>query len=147
MSETDAIWWVVEGKLGGFRKPTLNDLEMLNESNVGGIVSLLDDEENLDMYKSSNIPYQWIPVKGGKCPSMEQLNLLKTFVNQQNEAKKAAIVHCTNGRRRTGTAMIATLIMSGYSVEDAKSLVYGVKPDVDLREEQIAFLDHLPASL
>ena len=139
-----SVWWVVEKKLGGFRKPVLEDLEWLQkEDNVGGIVSLLDDNENLEMYESNNIPHLWIPVKGGKTPTIEQLGLLKSFVSEQNVAGKAVFVHCTNGRRRTGTALIALLIMTGHSFEDAKSIVYTANPEVDLREEQLTFLESL----
>jgi len=52
-------------------------------------------------------------------------------------------VHCSNGRRRTGTALASYLIASGVTNEEAMMRLLTVKPDVDLREAQLAFLNEL----
>ena len=52
-------------------------------------------------------------------------------------------VHCSNGRRRTGTALGAFLVASGVSNEESINRVFAVKPDADLREVQLDYLRSL----
>jgi atypical dual specificity phosphatase len=53
------------------------------------------------------------------------------------------VVHCSSGRRRTGTFLAAYLIKAGQSVEQALATVDQSNPLVELREAQIHFLKSL----
>jgi atypical dual specificity phosphatase len=50
------LWWVIEGKLAGVRKPVAEELAQLQEKGIGAIVSVMDDPSNLDLYQQANIP-------------------------------------------------------------------------------------------
>ncbi|MFN6567895.1 hypothetical protein [Dendronalium sp. ChiSLP03b] len=63
----------------------------------------MDDPSNLDLYQEVNIPYLWLPIKGGAAPSQEQLQELQNFIDSQNNLGSAIAIHCTSGRRRTPT--------------------------------------------
>lgn len=39
---------------------------------VGGIITLLDDTENHDLYEEVGIDFLWLPVKGGSVPNLKQ---------------------------------------------------------------------------
>lgn len=137
------LWWVIPGKLAGVRKPMPEEISELQAAGVGAIVSVMDDPSNLDRYEQANLPYLWLPTKGGTAPTQEQIQELQNFVNQQNQLGHAVVVHCTSGRRRTGTMLAAYLIQSGSAYEDAMQTILTVNPDVELREAQLDFLQHL----
>lgn len=137
------VWWVLPGKLAGVRKPTAEEIPDLQATGIGAIVSVMDDPSNLALYQQAGIPYLWLPTKGGTAPSREQIQSLQTFIEEQNELSHAVAVHCTSGRRRTGTMLTASLIIAGLSYEDALETMQKANPAVELREAQITFLQTL----
>lgn len=139
----DNLWWVIPKKLAGVRKPTAEELPELEAAGIRAIVSVMDDPTNLDLYQQSNIPYLWLPTKGGTAPTLEQVQKLRDFVDQYNRLELAVAIHCTNGKRRTATMLAAYLIDSGSSYDDAMQLIHTNNPDVELREAQILFLQNL----
>lgn len=137
------LWWVIPGKLAGVRKPRVDELNELKDSGISAIISVMDDPSNLDLYQQANIPHLWLPTKGGTQPSREQVGELQNFVDSQNALGKAVAVHCTSGRRRTGTMLAAYLIGAGSSYNDAMQTIEKANSEVELREAQSNFLQEL----
>ncbi|MEL6223215.1 MAG: dual specificity protein phosphatase family protein [Cyanobacteria bacterium J06627_8] len=140
---TETLWWIVPKTLAGVRKPARDELYFLQSQGVGAIVSVLDDPSNLDIYQELDLPYLWLPVKGGTPPDHEQVTQLNQFVTEQMQLGRGVAVHCTNGKRRTGTMLATYLIKNGASFDAAMSTIHSVKPEIELREAQIAFLRDL----
>lgn len=139
------LWWVIPGKLAGVRKPMAKELIDLQTAGIGAIVSVMDDPSNLDLYQRLGIPHLWLPTKGGTSPSLEQIQELQNFVLSQNELGYAVAVHCTSGKRRTGTMLASYLILAGLSYDEAMQTIQDAKPDAELREAQTSFLRELAA--
>jgi protein-tyrosine phosphatase len=139
----ESLWWLISGKLAGVRKPTAEELTELRETGIGAIVSVLDDSSNLALYDAANVPHLWLPTQGGTAPSREQVQQLQAFVDQQNQLGNAVAIHCTNGRRRTATMIVAYLIRSGLSYGEAMQMMQSANSDIDLREAQTTFLQEL----
>ena len=137
------LWWVIPGKLAGVRKPMVEELTDLQTAGIGAIVSVMDDPSNVDLYQCSEIPHLWLPTKGGTAPSREQIQKLQNFVASQNELGHAVAVHCTSGKRRTGTMLASYLILAGLSYDEAMQTIQDAKPDAELREAQTSFLREL----
>lgn len=137
------LWWVLPTQLAGVRKPTATELAELQAAGIGAIISVMDDPANLDLYKAADWPHRWVPVKGGTAPSAEQAQELKAFIDAQNQAGRAVAIHCTGGRRRTGTAIATYLIASGMPFQEAIAAVTTANPAVELREAQLQFLQAL----
>ncbi|MBC8122768.1 MAG: dual specificity protein phosphatase family protein [Gemmatimonadaceae bacterium] len=134
------LWWVVPGQLAGVRKPTAEEIPELRSSGVDAIVSVMDDPGNLDLYQSVGLTHLWLPVKGGTAPTREQIAELTAFIREQNARGAGVALHCTSGRRRTGTFLAAYLIDSGRTYEEALQIVLAANPEVELREAQLEFL-------
>lgn len=134
------VWWVIPGKLAGVRKPTPEEIAELKAAGIGAIVSVMDDPSNLDLYEQANIPYRWLPTKGGTAPSLEQIQDLQNFIEEQNQLSRGVAVHCTSGNRRTGTMLASYLIQSGSSYDEAMQTILSANPNVELREAQTSFL-------
>jgi protein-tyrosine phosphatase len=140
----DDVYWVIEDRILGVRKPTtFEEVEELKRLNVSGIISLLDDTENHDLYTEAKIDFEWIPVKGGSVPSREQILNSLQFVQDKWSNNEAVAVHCTGGRKRTGTMIIAILILNGEKFEAAMEKLRSANPEVNLNEGQIDFLKNL----
>ncbi len=134
------LWWVIPGKLAGVWKPTAEELPELKKLGIGAIVSVMDDPSNLELYQQANLPHLWLPIKGGTAPSREQIQQLQDFIDSQNNA---VAIHCTNGKRRTATALAGYLINSGSSYDKAMEIILTANPEIDLRESQSSFLQDL----
>jgi atypical dual specificity phosphatase len=137
------LWWTIPGKLAGVRKPTSDELKQLQAVGIGGIVSLLDDSSNLDLYAQVGIPALWLPIQGGTPPNREQIQELANFVDRHHRQGWAVAIHCTNGLRRTGTMLAAYLIQIGSSYDSAMNVIYSANPQVELRSAQTDFLRSL----
>ncbi|GAB1541207.1 dual specificity protein phosphatase 23 [Scytonema sp. NUACC21] len=141
----ESLWWVIPGKLAGVRKPIGGEILELQAKGIGAIVSVMDDPSNLDLYEQASIPHLWLPTKGGNAPTREQIQELQNFVDDQNRLGNAVAVHCSSGRRRTGTMLASYLISGGSSYEDAIQTILMANPEVELREAQTNFLRDLAA--
>lgn len=137
------LWWVIPGKLAGVRKPQPEEIAQLKAAGIGAIVSVMDDPANLDLYQQANLNSRWLPTKGGKPPTVQQIQVLQAFIEQQNQLGKAVAVHCTSGNRRTGTMLAAYLILTGTPYDDAMQIVQTANPNAELREAQLTFLQSL----
>jgi atypical dual specificity phosphatase len=137
---TENLWWVIPGQLAGVRKPTAAEIPALRAAGVGAIVSVMDDPGNLDLYAAAEMPHLWLPTTGGTAPTSDQVEQFRQFVEAETSQAHGVAVHCTSGRRRTGTLLAAYLIVTGTSPEAALDQILGANPQVELREAQLAFL-------
>lgn len=144
---SENLWWIIPERLAGVRKPNPEEISELRAAGVGAIVSVMDDPANLDLYQGVGLNYLWLPVKGGSAPSREQIQKLQHFVEEQNQLGHGVAVHCTNGRRRTGTMLVAYLIQTGLSFDQAMQSLLTANPAVELRETQIEELKSLAAAI
>ncbi|MEO0984790.1 MAG: dual specificity protein phosphatase family protein [Cyanobacteria bacterium J06639_14] len=142
-SLADSIWWIIPGQLAGMRKPEADELDTLKEQGIGAIVSVMDDPSNLDVYEAAGIPHRWLPVKGGTAPTQEQAETFRTFADEQIAAGHAVAVHCSSGRRRTGTLLGAYLVLTGTGYEEAVGAIAQANPAVEMRAAQLDFLKSL----
>lgn len=138
-----SIWWIIAGKLAGMRKPEADELATLKAEGIGAVVSVMDDPANLDLYEAASLPYRWLPIKGGTAPTPAQVETFRAFVEEQTAVGNAVAVHCSSGRRRTGTLLGAYLILTGTGYEDTVAAIAKANPAVEMRQAQLAFLQAL----
>lgn len=139
----DNLWWVIPERLAGVRKPAADELPELRAAGIGAIVSVMDDPSNLDLYRQAEMPHLWLPVTGGTAPSREQVQQFYDFATEQHHLGNGVALHCTSGRRRTGTMLAAYLILAGSAAEEAIEAIARANPAVELRAAQLDFLQQL----
>jgi protein-tyrosine phosphatase len=103
----------------------------------------MDDPSNLDLYAAANLPHRWLPTPGGTAPTREQIEEFRQFVDAETQAGKAVAVHCSSGRRRTGTFLGAYLILKGIRYEQTVEAIAQANPAVEMRDAQLNFLQAL----
>lgn len=140
------LWWVIPRELAGVRRPTAEELPDLQAAGIGAIVSLMDDPGNLDLYKQVGLPHLWLPIKGGTSPTSDQIETFWKFITQQRGWGQGVAVHCTSGRRRTGTVLASYLIKAGKSYQEALQTILDANPEVELRDAQKTFLKELASN-
>lgn len=93
------LWWVTPGKLAGVRKPDAAEIVELKATGVGAIVSVMDDPQNLDLYEQANLPYRWLPTKGGTAPSLQQIDWIPLSVGavRPTQGRTLAVMQVSGG--------------------------------------------------
>lgn len=147
ISYPDYIWWVLPGYLAGMPRPPLEDLPQLYNAGLRGLVSVMDEPSGIVEYEQAGLAALWIPIIGGKAPTVEQVQQFVNFVAPMIAQDLPVAVHCTSGNRRTGTLLAAYLIAMGEQPDRAIELIGQVRPTTQLREPQIQFLNELPQLL
>ena len=140
----DYVWWLVPEKLAGMSRPPLEDLTPLYQAGMRGIVSVMDEPSGIEEYREAGFKALWLPITGGKPPTVEQVKQFVQFAEPLLEKNQSVVVHCTSGNRKTGTLLAAYLVAKGENPEKALSFIREVRPTAELREAQREFLLKLP---
>lgn len=125
-------------------RPPLEDLPVLYQAGMRGIVSVMDEPSGIQEYKDSGFQALWLPITGGKSPTIKQVLEFVQFADSLLEKNQVVAVHCTSGNRRTGTLLAAYLIVSGKSPDQSLMQVQQARPSAQLRDAQKQFLNALP---
>lgn len=138
---SDFVWWVVPNKLLGVRKPeNESEVAYLKSIGVGGVITLLDDEENHKLYEVTDMDFLWTPMKGGTAPEKEQVKEASEFISDINAKEKVVAIHCNNGRKRTGTMLAAQLVHQGMDGEQSIKKIQELNSEAQLNDLQKDFL-------
>ena len=146
-TKPDYVWWLIPNQLAGMSRPPLKDLSQLYQVGIRGIVSVMDEPSGIQEYQQAGFQGLWLPITGGKPPTVEQVNQFVVFAEPLMAQKQSVVVHCTSGNRRTGTLLAAYLIAKGETPEKAIALVKEARPTAELRDAQKEFLFSLPPLL
>ncbi|NET55838.1 MAG: protein phosphatase [Symploca sp. SIO2E6] len=143
----DYVWWLIPEKLAGMSRPPLEDLPQLYQAGIRGIVSVMDEPSGIKEYQEGGFQALWLPITGGKPPTVEQVKQFIEFAKPLIETNQPVVVHCTSGNRRTGTLLAAYLVGLGEDPQRAISMVQEARPTAELRDAQREFLLKLPELL
>ncbi|MEM9508157.1 MAG: dual specificity protein phosphatase family protein [Cyanobacteria bacterium P01_E01_bin.35] len=147
MPVPDYVWWLLPDKLGGMSRPPIEDLPQLNQGGIRGIISVMDEPSGIQEYRAAGFKALWLPITGGKPPTVEQVKQFIEFAQPLIENYQPVVVHCTSGNRRTGTLLAAYLVADGELPENAIAMVKEARPTAELRAAQQEFLLELPQLL
>lgn len=144
MSLLREVYWVVENKILGMRRPiSMSEVNELKSIGVGGIISLLDDRENHKLYEESEINFLWLPVKGGTSPDLSQVAEAVNYYKKLMDNGKSLAVHCSGGKKRTATLIASLLVKDGMSPSSAFDLINKANNLITLNDGQIQFVKDL----
>ena len=127
------------GVLAGRSGPDQNpwDAEELRAGGIGAVLSVNDGAAcYAEDFTALGMSYRCIPLSDNAPPRdgdvehcLDALREAYDYVRGELDAQRAALVHCTSGKDRTGMFMCYFLIReSGISADDAIAAVRRVRP-------------------
>jgi protein-tyrosine phosphatase/nicotinamidase-related amidase len=107
------------------------DLDALTEQQVGAVVCMVPSEELelygagslLQAYSGRGLPFLHKPVVDQKACSVEELEALVRWIDEQLTKGRNVMVHCVGGLGRSGFALAGFLVSRGLTAEEAIRVV------------------------
>ena len=129
--------WILEGSLAASQGPTSRrDLTFLKLHAIAAIIRMEPETisgealELVDMFE---------PVTDGLPPSIEQLDRMARFIEEQVETwERPVVVTCRAGMGRTGTALAAFMVYVGYQPQAAIDFIRELRPGAIESDAQAA---------
>jgi atypical dual specificity phosphatase len=151
------LWWVIPDELAGMPMPfihserrmngggelfsSVDELPILHEAGIRGIVSLLTFSFDHKIFTDAGFSHLSLPIPDGFAPTFEQAQRFVQFVNEHRQQRMPVAVHCAAGRGRTGTALAAYFIAQGASWMEAIARIRNVERSAIETSAQIRFLE------
>lgn len=119
--------WLERNKIAGCARPvTEGELKAAMEHGVRAIISLTGTPLTPDAVSKLGFEYMHSHISGA--PNNEQLDEIIKFIEEKNAQSKPVLVHCGEGKGRTGTVLAAYLVSHGMSADEAIRTVRERRP-------------------
>jgi atypical dual specificity phosphatase len=119
--------WLIKSKLAGCGRPeTETELRELRSAGVKAIISLTGTPLNPESLDRLGFDYLHSHMSGA--PSAVQLSEIIEFIDAKNAESKPVLVHCGEGKGRTGTVLAAYLVSKGATADEAIERVKQLRP-------------------
>jgi protein-tyrosine phosphatase len=125
------VSWIVENEIAIGPRPGLA-FQRLKELGFKHDIDLNADPE--EAYEALRVGLNYHPLEVRDTDSLQvwlaKLNLVIRIINGALEKKEPVYLHCTYGKGRSPTFVMAYLISQGHSIQEAMQLVNSKHPNV-----------------
>jgi len=119
------------------RPESVTELEAAKREGVEVIVSLTSTPLNPEIVRRLGLVYLHSPLS--TMPSTQQLAQIAQFIQSQKSQSHSVLVHCGEGKGRTGTVLAAYLVLNGMHAAEAIQRVRQKRPgSIQTAEQETA---------
>jgi len=113
--------WIYPGRLAASGFPSSkNQIRWAEGRGVNSVLTLTETALPVEWFSGESAKVKQIPMDDHKPPSLELLDELASYIEDEVEGGRTLLVHCLAGKGRTGTALAAYLVKKeGMSAADA----------------------------
>jgi atypical dual specificity phosphatase len=136
--------WVIEDKLAGSGMPmTYSQYLWVVTHGIKTIVTIREVPLPRQWFSDGNsVDYFHLRVEDYGAPSLEEMDNIVDYIQQQISYKKPVMVHCAAGRGRTGTILAAYLIKKeNLTADQAIKRIRSIRPGSIQSDRQELALD------
>jgi atypical dual specificity phosphatase len=119
--------WIESPVIAGCGRPeSVDELEAAKNQGIEAIISLTGTPLNPTIIERLGFAYLHSPLS--TAPPIEQLTQIVQFIESQKSQSHPVLVHCGEGKGRTGTVLAAYLVFNGKQAHEAIRLVRDKRP-------------------
>ena len=134
--------WIEPSTLAGCGRPeSVVELETAKKEGVKAIISLTSTPLNPGIITRFGFTYLHSPLS--PIPSTQQLTQIAQFIQSQKLQSHPVLIHCGEGKGRTGTVLAAWLVYNGMHADEAIQLVREKRPGSIQSAEQESAIHEL----
>lgn len=134
------FYWLINGILAGSNRPSEAEIRWMYAQGIRAIISLTVKRLSSHLLSELNLEYLHSPITDFTAPTLETLKNVTDFIEEMRNRNKPVVVHCGEGKGRTGTILAAYLIKKGYTAEEAIKEIRKKSPRSIETEEQETIL-------
>ena len=116
-------------------------LQLLRDQGIGAILTLTEDDLYGKRYQDAGFLHFHEPIDDARAPTMEGMDRSIEFINSSLQKDMGVVVHCVEGRGRTGIVLCAWLgLTEGLGPKGAILRVFELRSHTVLSPVQRSFI-------